>query len=89
MPERAFRQETDIAKLQAFLAEPVGTVESHRGQGLAAAVLAETLMNLHRYGAEMVYVRTAKANEPAVRLYQKLGFVITNEDHGWERLVKE
>ena len=63
--------------------EPVGTAEGHRGKGLAFAVMAQTLENLSRTGAEVVYVRTGKANAPAIRLYQKLGFVITDEDQGW------
>ena len=63
--------------------EPVGTVEAHRGKGLALAVMARTLENLKRIDAKRVYVRTGKANRPAVSLYRKLGFVITDEEHGW------
>ena len=64
--------------------EPVGTHKAHRGKGLASAVLAQILANLKRYGADFAYVRTGKDNIPAVRLYQKLGFTITNEDYGWK-----
>ncbi len=67
--------------------EPVGTTESHRRKGLAFAVMAKAMENLKRYGAETVYVRTYKDNGPAVRLYQALGFRITNEDYGWKRAV--
>ncbi len=67
--------------------EPVGTAEAHRQQGLATAVLAQTMRNLRRYDADTVYVRTYKDNLPAVGLYQKMGFRITHEDHGWRRSV--
>ncbi len=67
--------------------EPVGTSEGHRRKGLAFAVMAKVMENLRRYGAETIYVRTYKDNVPAIRLYQKLGFRITNEDYGWQRAV--
>lgn len=63
--------------------EPVGTVGAQRGKGLALAVMARTMENLRRLGADRVYVRTGKANTPAVSLYGKLGFTITDEEHGW------
>ena len=63
--------------------EPVGTVEAHRGKGLALAVMVRTMENLRRIGADRVYVRTGKVNTPAVSLYRKLDFAITDEDHGW------
>ncbi len=65
--------------------EPVGTKEAHRRKGLASAVITRTMENLRRYGADKVYVRTNEENVLAVRLYQKLGFRITHEDHGWRR----
>lgn len=67
--------------------EPVGINEEHRRKGLAFAVMAKTMENLKKYGADMVYVRTGKDNAPAIRLYQKLGFDITHEDFGWKRSV--
>lgn len=67
--------------------EPVGTNEEHRGKGLAFAVLSRILRNLKAYGAETAYVRTDKDNVPAVRLYQKLGFRIIDEDYGWELAI--
>jgi GNAT superfamily N-acetyltransferase len=67
--------------------EPVGTREDHRGKGLASAVMIKTLEHLRCYDVDTAYVRTYKNNMPAVRLYQKVGFTITAEDHGWRRLV--
>lgn len=63
--------------------EPVGTHVGHRGKGLASAVMARTLVNLKRCGADMAYVWTYKDNLAAVRLYQKVGFTITDKDCGW------
>lgn len=67
--------------------EPVGTVDGHRGKGLAFAVMAQAMENLKRRGANRVYVRTGKANLPAVRLYEKLGFAVTDLDCGWALIL--
>ena len=75
----------DIAGSALF--EPVGTVASHRGKGLAFAAMTQTLTNLRRTGARHVYVKTHKENVPAIRLYEKLGFAILAEDNGWRLVV--
>ena len=67
--------------------QPVGTKEEHRRKGLASAVMTRAMENLRRYGADRVLVWTGKDLIRAVRLYQKLGFNITNEDYGWKRSV--
>ncbi len=69
------------------LFEPVGTKQEHRRKGLAFAVMAKTLENLTRYGADKVYIHTGKDNISAIKLYEKLGFRITNLDHGYELQV--
>ncbi|MCP4177136.1 MAG: GNAT family N-acetyltransferase [bacterium] len=66
------------------LFEPVGTNEKHRKKGLAFLVMTKTMENLKKYGADKVYVRTTNANKPAIRLYESLGFNITDIDNGWE-----
>jgi GNAT superfamily N-acetyltransferase len=67
--------------------QPVGTEEGHRRKGLASAVMARAMENLRRYGADRVLVWTDEKLNPAVRLYQSLGFRITHEDSAWEREV--
>jgi len=67
--------------------EPVGTSKEHRRKGLASAVMARTMKHLRQYDVDVVYVRAVKDNAPAVRLYQKLGFKITDKDYGWRRPV--
>ncbi|QEN06244.1 GNAT family N-acetyltransferase [Thiospirochaeta perfilievii] len=66
------------------LFEPVGTIEEHRGKGLAFSAMVRTLLNLKNYGANKVYVRTGLDNTPAINLYKKLGFSISNYDNGFE-----
>ena len=73
----------DVGNCAVF--EPVGTRDDHRGKGLALAVMVQAMENLRRYGAKMVYVGTGKNNTPAVHLYQKAGFSITDEIHQWQR----
>lgn len=63
--------------------EPVDTHEEHRCKGLAYSVMARTMENLKAYGVTTVYVKTSKCNTPAIKLYEKLGFEITNEDLGY------
>jgi GNAT superfamily N-acetyltransferase len=66
------------------LFEPVGTSAEHRCRGLAYASMAKTLENLKNHGAKTAYVHTSADNTPAIKLYEKLGFKITNIDHGYE-----
>ena len=75
----------DVANYSHF--QPVGTQEDHRRKGLASAVMVRAMENLTRYGADRVLVWTDKKLNPAVRLYQGLGFRITHEDSAWEREV--
>ena len=65
--------------------EPIGTSAEHRRKGLALAVISRLLANLGNLGAKDAYVRTQKENESAIRLYEKLGFQIADEDVGWVR----
>lgn len=66
------------------LFEPVGTIEDHRGKKLAYSAMAKTLQNLKKYSAKKAYVRTGADNIPAIKLYEKLGFSITNYDLGYK-----
>jgi GNAT superfamily N-acetyltransferase len=67
--------------------QPVGTQEEHRRKGLAAATMIRAMENLRRHGAARVFVWTARDLNPAVRLYESLGFRIKHEDSAWERAV--
>lgn len=72
----------DIGKCGLF--EPVGTIDAHQRKGLAFSVMAKTMENLKEYGVNKVHVHTSSDNYSAIKLYQKLGFEITNYDDGYE-----
>jgi ribosomal protein S18 acetylase RimI-like enzyme len=52
----------------------------HRGRGLAETLISDGLRWLQRRGALTTLVNTQEANERALRLYQRIGFVL--EPHG-------
>ena len=50
------------------------TAESHRGRGLATAVIAELLRRARAGGARIAYLQVEVNNTPARRAYSKFGF---------------
>ena len=54
--------------------EDVVVDESHRGQGIAAALTRYALDRAKRMGARTVDLTSRPSREAANRLYQKLGF---------------
>jgi ribosomal protein S18 acetylase RimI-like enzyme len=54
----------------------VGVVPQHRGFGLGAAVVTKSLIGFHKLGMRYVRLEVTAANQPAVRLYESLGFRI-------------
>ncbi|ADM27298.1 (SSU ribosomal protein S18P)-alanine acetyltransferase [Ignisphaera aggregans DSM 17230] len=51
--------------------------EKYRRKGIATMLMSALIYTLKTiYGAEEVYLEVRVSNEPAIRLYQKLGFVI-------------
>ena len=54
---------------------------AHRRQGLAAAVMAQLWSWGAAHGARNSYLQVEAANEPAVRLYEKLGYAIHHDYH--------
>ncbi|HOM16875.1 MAG TPA: GNAT family N-acetyltransferase [Thermoguttaceae bacterium] len=51
----------------------------YRGQGMATFLISEIFRYLQSLGVEMVETQTMARNHAAVNLYQKLGFVETNQ----------
>jgi ribosomal-protein-alanine N-acetyltransferase len=45
-----------------------------RGMGMASALLERSMEALRKYGATEIYLEVRVSNEPAIRLYRKLGF---------------
>jgi len=48
---------------------------AHRRQGIAQHLLAHTLLDASRSGAEKAYLEVRKGNLPARALYEKFGFI--------------
>lgn len=54
----------------------VGIVSSHRGQGLGRALVCKSLEGFQAHGVDRVFLEVTADNEPAVLLYQSIGFKI-------------
>lgn len=55
----------------------VGIVPEHRGRGLGRALVQNALRGFRESGLMHISLEVTAANEPAVRLYQSLGFRVT------------
>jgi ribosomal protein S18 acetylase RimI-like enzyme len=51
----------------------VGVAPSHQGRGIARRLLASTLEDARASGCHEAWVLTARANQPAMRLYEAAG----------------
>jgi ribosomal protein S18 acetylase RimI-like enzyme len=58
---------------------PVGARPAYRQQGLTRAVLLECMRRMQVLGMHRVSVSTGVSNEPAIRLYQSVGFKVVNK----------
>ncbi len=52
----------------------MGLIESYRGQGLGTQLLEAVLNHAHKIGLEKVELSVYSENEPAIKLYEKMGF---------------
>ena len=57
---------------------PLGARPAYRRQGLTRAVLLECLRRMQALGMNRVSVSTGVSNQPAIGLYQSVGFQIVN-----------
>lgn len=55
----------------------VGVLPEHRGRGIGVALLLKALAGLAAAGARRAYLEVTARNEPAVRMYRRLGFRCT------------
>ena len=60
------------------LFEPVGTHPDFQRKGLGKAVMLEALARLQRLGMRQAIVTTGEDNLPAIKLYESVGFHLTN-----------
>lgn len=58
---------------------PVGARMEYRRQGFTRAVLLECMHRMQRRGMDRVSVSTGVTNEPALRLYESVGFKAVNK----------
>ncbi len=82
--DAAHRCESDCGTIQGLAPIPdsgaiqnVGIVPEHRGLGLGRALVQAALHGFRASGLTHVSLEVTAANEPAVRLYQSLGFRVT------------
>jgi mycothiol synthase len=66
---------------------PVGARPAYRRQGLTRAVLLECAQRMQALGMDRVSVSTGVSNEPAIRLYESVGFKIVNQYNEYLRPV--
>ncbi len=53
----------------------IAVMPEYRGRGIGYALMSEALKKLKEfYGVKEVYLEVRVSNEPAIRLYEKLGF---------------
>ena len=55
----------------------IGVTPFHRGRGVGAALIVAAIAGLQHVGVTRVALEVTAVNEPAVRLYRKLGFRTT------------
>jgi mycothiol synthase len=67
------------------LYEPVSTRPAFRRKGLGKAVMIEGLRRLKTLGAREAMVWTNAGNEPAIKLYESVGFRISAHEHRYVR----
>jgi mycothiol synthase len=56
--------------------EPLGVAPAHAGQGVGRWMLTAVLRRLRQAGVRQVDISTWAENEPALRLYRRLGFTV-------------
>ena len=69
-------QKHERARAEAYIYD-LAVAESHRRQGIATALIAALRPIVRQQGAWVIFVQADPIDEPAVRLYSKLG---TRED---------
>ena len=54
----------------------IAVLEDHRNKGLGTALLNESMRKMKENGCSEAYLEVRISNEPAIRLYKKLGFAV-------------
>ena len=83
---QVIREEPSGSRVLGGIIEYVGVLEEHRRKGLAEALMIACLNFCKRNQGQTVELITQPFRIPAVRLYEKLGFVTVAE---WRRYLKQ
>jgi ribosomal protein S18 acetylase RimI-like enzyme len=74
----------DVGTIQGILrpggvgaVQNVGVVPEHRGQGLGECLLQQAINGFLHCGMDFAGLEVTADNETAVRLYQRMGFTVT------------
>ncbi len=54
----------------------IAVLEEHRNRGLGTALLNESMKKIKENGCSEIYLEVRTSNDPALKLYSKLGFTI-------------
>jgi len=73
---------------QVGLVEPVGTHPEFRGKGLGKAIVIAGLRRLQQLGMRIAILCTSEDNLPAVKLYESVGFSVTDKHLTFVRPVE-
>lgn len=63
----------------------IGLAPEFRGRGISSTILAAGMVYLRSAGADYIRLEVDGDNEPAIRLYQSMGFKKAGELHWYER----
>ena|SRR5579875_2789508 len=63
----------------------VAVLEEHRRFGLGRALVEESLSGMKQRGCSEAYLEVRVSNDPAISLYEKLGFHTVSTHHGYYR----
>lgn len=66
---------------------PVGALPAYRRRGLTRAALLEGLRRMQSYGMNRVCISTGVTNNPAIQLYESVGFKIVNRYLDYEKVT--
>jgi ribosomal-protein-alanine N-acetyltransferase len=61
----------------------VAVMPEHRKKGVGEALVSSAMEAMKIYGAKQCYLEVRVSNDPAVKLYKKLGFEVTRTSHGY------
>jgi len=82
--ERGFSKLRNLSPARLLHVVSIAVRESYRRRGMAKAIMLETMKRgLVTYEVTECYLEVRVGNEPAVKLYEALGFTKTKRNYGY------